>query len=75
MLKLSNDDFLQAFHLEEFSKTIGSKAVKAFITSIKGKGIFAIVNEGGIGIEPITYLFATNSLELIKFSSELAKPL
>ena len=75
MLKLSNDEFLKTFHLEELSKTIGSEAVKAFFISGKEKGIFAIVNEGGIGIEPITYLFATNTLKLIKFSSEIAKTL
>ena len=75
ILTLSNDKFLEAFCLDDLSQSIKSDEIKKYINLNAKNTVFAIVNEGGVGIEPITYLFATNSLALIEFSSEIAKSL
>jgi predicted fused transcriptional regulator/phosphomethylpyrimidine kinase/predicted transcriptional regulator len=75
ILKLSNEEFLKAFSLDNLTQPMTSQEIKSHIASTKDKEIFVIVNQGGIGIEPITYLFAKNSQDLIKFSKDIAKTL
>jgi len=75
ILKFSNEGFLETFVLDDLTKPIASEKINTQIRNITKNDLFAVINDGGVGIEPITYLFASNSLDLIKFSSELAKAL
>jgi len=68
-----NKEFVKLF---KEKKTKKSQAIlQELIEPIKVGGIFAILNSGGVGIEPITYLFSNSLQTLIKIAFNIAERL
>jgi len=68
-----NNDFVKLFKEKKTKKA--QKELEELIEPVKVGGIFAILNSGGIGIEPITYLFSNSLQTLIETTFKIAERL
>ncbi len=68
-----NNEFEKLFKEKKTKKA--HVILKELIEPIKVGGIFAILNTGGVGIEPITYLFSNSLQALIEITFKIASRL
>jgi hypothetical protein len=64
--KFSNEFFTTLLTEETCSKTVTKTFINWVIEATQTQSFICIINKGGIGIEPISYLFGINAIELVK---------
>ncbi|MBD3190700.1 MAG: hypothetical protein GF308_08645 [Candidatus Heimdallarchaeota archaeon] len=73
---LSHEDFHSKFTQNALQKDSAfSSFIKSISKELDDHSVFAIINKGGMGIEPITYLFGHSAIHIAKASSLIAKRL